>query len=170
MNAGTYLWRLAVDATAWSIWPSRVRVAMLRALGIAVGEGAIIASGVFIGSRAVSIGPRALIGMNCFLDGSASVTIGEEVTLGPFCCIISGTHAIQPGRNRRGDAPTVPRSVHVGAGSWLGAQVTLVCASVGEGCVVGAGTVVDRDVPANELVKGARVVERRPLPQPGDQL
>lgn len=163
MSIGGYFWRLAVDTTAWPIWPSRIRVAMLRRLGISVGAGAIVARGVFIGSPAVRIGPRALVGMYCFLDGSAAVDIGEEVTLGPFCCVISGTHRIQPGRNRRGHEPTIPKPVTIGAGSWLGAQVTLVCASVGEGCVIGAGTVVDRDVGPDELVKGARIVERRPL-------
>jgi len=139
---------------------------MLRRLGISIGDGAVIAQGVFIGSRAVRIGPRTLIGMHCFLDGSATVDIGEEVTLGPYCCIISGTHRVQAGRNRRGYEPTIPRPVRIGAGSWLGAQVTLVCASVGESCVIGAGTVVDRDVGPNELVKGARIVERSPLPIP----
>lgn len=164
MGIGQHLWRVTMDATAWSIWPSRLRVAMLRRLGITVGAGTVIAPGVFIGSPLVRIGARAMIGMHCFLDGSAALDIGDEVTLGPFCHVITGTHDILPGRNRRGTDATLPRPVHIGFGSWLGAGVTLICASVGESAVVGAGTAVDRDVAANELVKGPRVADRRDLP------
>jgi len=137
---------------------------MLRALGVTIGSGTVIADGVFIGSPRVRIGERAMIGMRCFLDGSATLEICDEATLGPFCRVITGTHRIQPGANRRGTDQTLPRPVRIGFGSWLGAGVMLICASVGDSAVVGAGTVVDRDVAANELAKGPRVVERSALP------
>jgi acetyltransferase-like isoleucine patch superfamily enzyme len=163
MNPRNHLWRAAMSATAWVIWPSRLRVALLRGLGVSIGRGTVIADGVFIGSPQVRIGERAMIGMRCFLDGSAPLEICDEVTLGPFCRVITGTHRIQLGPNRRGIDQTLSKPVRIGFGSWLGAGVMLVCASVGDSSVVGAGTVVDRDVGANELAKGARVTKTVPL-------
>ena len=164
MSIKLHFWRVGMNMTSWSIWPSRIRVAMLRFLGIKIGEGTVIAEGVFIGSPLVRIGARAMIGMHCFLDGSAALEIEDEVTLGPFCHVITGTHDILPGRNRRGTAGTIPKPVRIGFGSWLGAGVSLICASVDESSVVGACTMVDRDVGANELVKGPRITDRRALP------
>ncbi|MDD1453014.1 DapH/DapD/GlmU-related protein [Sphingomonas sp. H160509] len=164
MSIKLHIWRLAMNVTSWSIWTSRLRVAMLRRLSIEIGNGTVIAQGVFIGSPLVRIGAGAMIGMHCFLDGSAPIEIGDEVTVGPFCHVITGTHEILPGRNRRGTGATIPKPVRIGFGSWLGAGASLICASVGESSVVGAGTAVDRDVGPNELVKGPRVVDRRALP------
>ena len=56
---------------------------------------------------------------------------------------------------RGGEAACWAKSVHIGEGCWFGASVT-VCpgVTIGDNCVIGAGAVVTRDIPANSFAAG----------------
>lgn len=109
---------------------------------------------ITVGSRGhLSIGPQVYIGAYCNIRCSGAITIGEQVRLGQFVSIIDANYSF----NRR-DVPiaeTVPERVTIGAGAWLGAQVVVLPGvDVGEGAVVGAGSVVTKTVPAFAIVGG----------------
>lgn len=118
-----------------------------------VRAGAVIGCGTVIAER-VSIGPGVRIGQFCKIqngcDVHEGVTIEDEVFLGPG---VQTTNDIMPrarGEWRDRFRPTmIRRQASVGAGA------VLVCGiELGEGCMVGAGSVVTHDVEAWYMVRG----------------
>ena len=107
------------------------------------------------------IGAGTTINSPCLIELNATVRIGERVGIGHHVVIITSGHAIGPPGERRG--PIVPSPVSIGDGAWIGARAMLMPGvSVGTGAVVGAGTLVTRNVPRHAVVAGvpARVVRR----------
>ncbi len=109
------------------------------------------------------LGNKSGIGEGSLLDLSGGVTIGDNVSLGP-CCIIY-THNHEPAAN--GDAswkgPTRFGEVKIGEGAWIGARVTILSGvTIGARAIIGAGSVVTRDVPQDSLAVGvpARVLKK----------
>lgn len=111
------------------------------------------------------IGTHAFIGMGAFVQVFDAVTIGAYALIGPYCYIASTNH-----RFERRDIPiqqqgftTAP--VTIGEDAWLGTQVVVLPGvTIGKGAIIGAGSVVTRDVPAYEIWAGvpARFVKNRP--------
>ncbi|MDE2367969.1 MAG: acyltransferase [Burkholderiales bacterium] len=87
------------------------------------------------------------------------VTIGDEVSITPYCVIVDTHHPIDdPDRPPKIGArlPTGPSFVRIGEGSFIGAHsVILPNVTIGRGCVVGAGSVVSRDLPDYAVAAGA---------------
>ncbi|HEX3613433.1 MAG TPA: DapH/DapD/GlmU-related protein [Sporichthyaceae bacterium] len=139
-----------------------IRRVVLRAAGARVGAGCGLRGGsYYTRPRNLTVGQRSWINRSCYLDLNDRIVIEDGVQLGPGTSIITTTHAIGPAHERAGRLVTAP--VRIGAGCWLGANVTVLPGvSVGPGCVVAAGAVVTRDVPANVLVAGvpARVIRK----------
>jgi acetyltransferase-like isoleucine patch superfamily enzyme len=97
----------------------------------------------------------------CTLSLGARLRIGRNVHMGPEVMILTGTHHVGSSENRCGAYAF--RSVEIGDGTWIGARsVILPGVSIGEGCVISAGSVVTRSMPANTVIAGnpARVVSR----------
>lgn len=125
-----------------------------------VREGASIGAGTKLG-QGVYVDHGVRIGRACKVQNGASifhgVTCGDRVFVGPN---VTFTNDRVP-RASSGDAwEVVPTEVHDDAS--IGAGATIVCGVVlGRACVVGAGSVVTRDVPPNALVVGnpARVID-----------
>ena len=116
------------------------------------GEGRIAAN--------VRIGSGCVLTTPLFLNASAPITIGDDVSIGHHVVIITDSHKYDDPSNRRG--PRIARPVTIERGAWIAACVTILPGvTIGEGSVVGAGSVVKRDVPRHTLVAGvpARVVK-----------
>jgi UDP-2-acetamido-3-amino-2,3-dideoxy-glucuronate N-acetyltransferase len=106
-----------------------------------VGEGAFVESGVVLGDR-VTVKNHVLL-----WDG---VTVGDDVFLGPNAVF---TNVLLPRAWKR--EPEHFSATHVGEGATIGANATIVTGvSVGRFAMVGAGSVVIRDVPDYALVVG----------------
>lgn len=102
------------------------------------------------------IGPIK-VGTGCYFNKEsylrAEVTIGNDVLVGPFVKFVTDSHEIGPKSKRGG--PYYRTSITVGDGVWIGASVTIVGnVSIGAGAVVAAGSLVNKDVPANTMVGG----------------
>lgn len=160
------LTRIGMRAAASSIVSPTMRIRILRKLGFQVPWSATVGEGTFIGSHRVRFGERAGCSVDCFLDGSGDLILGDQVRLGARVAIITATHDIEPSVYRRDlSVPTIPRPVKIGRGSWLGTGVTVLPGvTIGEGCVVSAGSVVTRDLPPNGLYAGSPAQLVRELP------
>lgn len=120
----------------------------------------------------VDYGSNLRIGARCFANYGlvaldvADITIGDDVQIGPNVQLLTPTHPLEPGQRRQGWESADP--ITIGANVWLGGAV-VVCpgVTIGDDTVVGAGSVVTRDLPAGVLAVGspARVV--RPLTATG---
>jgi len=111
----------------------------------------------------VEIGPRSSVGEYCVLAGHGGLSIGRAVIIAGHCHLSAAEHIF------RGDVAIrfqgeESHGISIGDGCWLGAQVVVLDGvQVGAGTVVGAGSVVTRDLAAEAVAVGApcRVVNLR---------
>jgi len=111
------------------------------------------------------------IGENTFINRSAYIraetSIGANCAIGPFVKFITDTHEVGPPESRAGKR--LYRPIKVGDGVWIGASATILGGvTIGNGAIVGAGSLVTRDVPANCVYAGnpARLVRALKDDQP----
>jgi UDP-2-acetamido-3-amino-2,3-dideoxy-glucuronate N-acetyltransferase len=128
--------------------------------GCTVGDGCKIASFVEI-QRGVSLGRNVKVEAFAFIP--SGVTIDDGAFVGPHVCFTNDRYPRATGDEGEllgaEQWEVVPTLVRRGAS--IGANATIVCGvTIGEGALVGAGSVVTRDVPAHTLVAGnpARVI------------
>jgi maltose O-acetyltransferase len=101
----------------------------------------------------ISVGARTFVNYGAVVLDGAKVTIGEDVQIGPGVQLLTALHPLDPEDRRSGVETAAP--VSVGDGAWLATGV-IVCpgVSIGADVVVGAGSVVTRDLPARHLCFG----------------
>lgn len=89
----------------------------------------------------------------------ATVTIGDDVQIGPNVQLLTATHPLEPGARK--DKWEAAEPIVIGDNVWLGGGV-IVCpgVTIGADTVVGAGSVVTRDLPSGVIAVGspARVI------------
>jgi acetyltransferase-like isoleucine patch superfamily enzyme len=139
---------------------------------VAVGRNVLIgASSWFMVPRLDAEGPVIHIGDRARMN-QASITAVEHVSIGEGVDMARGVyisdhmHGFDDPRLPIRDQPlTRVAPVHIGAGAWLGQNVVVMPGvTIGEGAVVGANSVVTRDVPARSVAAGAPARVLRHLP------
>ena len=113
----------------------------------------------------VLIGEETHIQPRCNVVGcKASVIIGKRVEIASNCAFYPYNHAMKPGQRIR-EQPLVSRGdIVIEDDVWLGyGVIVLDGVRIGSGAVIGAGSVVTHDIPANAIAMGtpARVVKMR---------
>lgn len=105
------------------------------------------------------VGARTFVNVGLVCLDVATVTIGDDVQIGPYVQLLTPTHPLDPEERRTKWESASP--IGIGDNAWLGGGV-IVCpgVSIGADSVIGAGAVVTRDIPAGVLAVGtpARVV------------
>lgn len=119
------------------------------------GWGTVVDKSVCIrGAGNVSIGEFCVI--NSFFHvwaGKSGVVIGDRVMIASHTAITNLTHDYNLPDIRF--APAIDKAVFIGDDVWIGSHaVILPGISIGRGAVVGAGSVVTKDVPENAIVAG----------------
>jgi maltose O-acetyltransferase len=101
----------------------------------------------------ISIGARTFINYGAVVLDGAMVMIGQDVQIGPGVMLLTALHPLDPDDRRRGVETAAP--VTIGDGAWL-ATGAIVCpgVSIGANTVIGAGSVVTKDMPARHLCFG----------------
>lgn len=101
----------------------------------------------------VSIGDDAFVNFNAVILDCAPVTIGDGTQLGPGVQLLAADHPRDPQTRR--DLLELARPISIGTNVWLGAAaIVLAGVSVGDDSIVGAGSVVTREVPSGVLAVG----------------
>ena len=140
-------------------WPSKLRVALLRAFDADIGEGVVIRANVNISFPwRLKVGNHVWIGEDVGILSLAQVTIESNVCISQRAYLCSGSHDFRRDDFKLKVAPIVVRS-----GSWIAATAFIAPGvEIGAGTVVAAGSVVLNDVPPNSLVRGnpATVVQK----------
>jgi acetyltransferase-like isoleucine patch superfamily enzyme len=148
-----------------------VRGSLYRLAGINVHRTAFVMGNIqLIGGsrhheRNVQIGADVIVSTNVTINADALVSIGDNVTIGPYVKLYTTSHDLGPG-SRRCQVPVVARPITIEKGCWLAVGVTVLPGvTIGHGSVVAAGSVVDKDVPPDSYVQGvpATVVRKLPL-------
>ena len=101
----------------------------------------------------VFIGENSFFNFDCVLLDCNRIEVGNDVQVGPGVHIYTATHPLDPSARRRGYESAMP--VSIASGVWLGGRA-VVCpgVSIGENTVVGAGSIVVGDLPANVFAAG----------------
>jgi maltose O-acetyltransferase len=101
----------------------------------------------------LTIGPRTFINYNFTALDVAPITIGADVLIGPGVQLLTPTHPLDPELRR--DKWEAAKPISIGDNVWLGGGViVLPGVSIGENTVVGSGSVVTKDLPANVVAVG----------------
>lgn len=109
----------------------------------------------------IRIGARVFANFGLVALDVAPITIGDDVQIGPNVQLLTPTHPVEADLRRAKWEAAGP--VSIGANVWLGGGVIVLAGvDIGENTVVGAGSVVTRDLPANVVAVGApaRVTRR----------
>jgi len=150
----------------------------LRGLGVALGGNCAVGAGVVVQRSAGQI----VIGADCSLEtgvvlaayggrielarwvhvgpyttisGHGGVVIGEGTLIAMHCRIISSNHTVAPFAVPIRSQPDILLPTMIGRDVWLGAGVTVLGGvRIGDGCVVGAGSVVTKNLPAGSISHG----------------
>ncbi len=101
-----------------------------------------------------TVGARTFANWGLILLDVASITIGDDVQMGPKVQLLTATHPLEAGPRR--DKWEAAEPIAIGDNVWLGGGV-IVCpgVTIGADTVVGAGSVVTRDLPAGVLAVGS---------------
>ena len=148
------------------------RNSLLQELLAAFGEGSFLQGPVFFHYGChTTIGKRCFFNYNLTIQDDAPVTIGDDNNFGPNLTIVTPIHPMLPEERRLMlDAEGEPKRfcyakpVKIGNDCWFGANV-VVCpgVTIGDGCVIGAGSVVTRDVPPLSFAAGNPCRVIRPI-------
>ncbi len=96
-------------------------------------------------------GVYANFGLTCVDD--THIYVGDKTMFGPNVVLATANHPILP--ELREKAYQYNKEIHIGRNCWLGAGVIVVPGiSIGDNSVIGAGSVVTRDIPDNVLAVG----------------
>lgn len=112
----------------------------------------------------VTFRARSDIGGFCIFNCGADVTIGEDTMMAGYCYIQSSSHGMRRAQTVKSQ-PHTHMPIAIGRDVWLGAGATILPGiTVGDGAMVAARAVVNRDVPPFGIVAGipAKVIGERP--------
>lgn len=150
--------RITGDLNSGYHEPARVRELLSQLTGSTVDESVTLFPPFTSDfGKNIRLGRRVFINAGCRFQDQGGITIGDDCLIGHNAVIATLQHDIAP--SRRGDL--IPSPVVIGNNVWLGANVTVLPGvTIGDDAVVGAGSVVTKDVPARTVVVGspARVV------------
>jgi acetyltransferase-like isoleucine patch superfamily enzyme len=101
----------------------------------------------------IEIGENFCSNHNLLILDSAKVTIGDNVLIGPNCSFYTSTHPINYKERKLGTELAKP--IKIGNNVWLGGNVVVLAGvSIGDNSVIGAGSVVSKDIPPNTVAVG----------------
>ena len=105
------------------------------------------------GGKHVHLGSHVYVNYNLTLVDDTHIYIGDHVMIAPNVVIATGTHPIHPELRRKEAQFNLP--VHIQDNVWLGAGcLVMPGVTIGENSVIGAGSVVTKDIPANVVAVG----------------
>ena len=102
-----------------------------------------------------------MVNYNCVILDTSPVHIYENAFIGPGVCIACAGHPMDAARRARGIVTSAPVTIEKDV--WIGANA-VICGGVtiGEGSVIGAGSVVTKDIPAGVVAAGVPCRVLRP--------
>jgi maltose O-acetyltransferase len=162
--ASTRAARLAAEyTTTYPVDAAAARVILDDLLG-SVAPDAHIRAPLYVDyGTYITVGSGTFINFGLTALDVAPITIGNDVQIGPHVQLLTPTHPIDPDQRR--DKLEAAKPIVIGNNVWLGGGVVVLPGvTIGENSIVGAGSVVTRDVPANCVVVGnpARVLRSIP--------
>ncbi|HEU4634601.1 MAG TPA: sugar O-acetyltransferase [Edaphobacter sp.] len=133
--------------------PSKHLLILQELLG-SVGPGCVIRPPFFVDyGYNIRLGKNVFLNFNCILLDVAEIAIGDGTQIGPAVQIYAADHPLDPLLRR--DNLENGKPVRIGANVWIGGgAIILPGITIGDDAIVGAGSIVTRDVAAGAKVVG----------------
>ncbi|MFC6323540.1 sugar O-acetyltransferase [Companilactobacillus baiquanensis] len=97
---------------------------------------------------------RVIINYNCSILDTSPVYLGDGTFIAPGVCLACAGHPLVPDQRASGMETSAP--IHIEDNVWLGANVTVLGGvTIGKNSVIGAGSVVNKDIPSGVVAVGA---------------
>ena len=134
----------------------KLRNICCRVMLDSIGKSSNICDAVtFVNPSKVSIGDHVSVHENTTIGGKGAVTIGDNVAIASHCHIVSDTHNFSERGVLIKKQGVHEEPVYIGSNVWIGTHVVILGnVKIGDGAVVGAGSVVTKDIPANAVAFG----------------
>jgi len=132
-----------------------LRDQMLKEMFAEIGEGCYIEPPLRsnMGGHHVHFGKNVYANYNLTLVDDTHIYVGDYTMFGPNVTIATAGHPIDPSLRERGLQYNMP--VHIGRNCWLGAGVIVMPGvTIGDNTVIGAGSVVTKDIPSGVVAVG----------------
>jgi maltose O-acetyltransferase len=144
----------------------RIRRFLCERIFSSCGKSLVIENGAYFGNgKDFSVGKEVALGTN-FKSLTRKVTIGNYLMMAEDVLFLGGGHKydrLDIPMGHQGDEPKTP--LHIDDDVWIGARVMILpgCKHIGTGAIIGAGSVVTKDVPDYAIVGGnpAKVIKYR---------
>lgn len=108
------------------------------------------------------LGNNVYANFNLTLVDDTHIYIGDHVMIGPNVTLATAGHPVDPQYRKKVAQFNIP--IHIGSNVWIGANsVVLPGVSIGENSVIGAGSVVTKDIPGNVVAVGNPCRVLRPI-------
>jgi len=134
--------------------------------GVSLDQGVVFVTGGSPKSGKISIRSGTYVNRYTIFDGHESIEIGRRCMIGPHCYITDGDHSKEPGLPVQAQ-PMRTAAVILEDEVWVGSHVVILPGvRIGRGAVIGAASVVTRNIPANAIAYGvpAKVARMRGEP------
>ena len=130
------------------------RAELMQQLFADVGEGCYIEPPLYANwGKHTHLGNNVYVNFNLTLVDDTHIYIGNNVMIGPNVTIATAGHPIEPILREQITQFNIP--VTIGDNVWIGAQcVILPGVSIGKNSVIGAGSIVTKDIPTNVVAMG----------------
>ena len=142
-----------------------LKVTLLRFMGAKIGKGVVIYPGVWITpGRNLVIKDHVDLAKDVLITTTGGVEIGERTLIGYRTQIISSDHTIPPIGEPFPISGDNHKRIVIGKDVWIAANCLITAGvSIGDGAVIGGGSVVTKDVPQNAIVGGvpAKIIKMR---------
>ena len=164
-NAADWMASILIGNLPHAPGANGLKTIAMRLRGAQIGKGVKIWSGVWFDSfDHLKIGDHVTIGRNALFIASGGISIGDRCMIGHGSYIISVGHNIPPDKEPMRFTGPDSAPIHIEKDSWLGAAVVILPGvTVNEGAVVGAGSVVTKDVESFTIAGGspAQIIRKR---------
>ena len=114
--------------------------------------------------RFIFIGKHVGIGEYAHLGGAGGLMIGDDCIIGPYFSCHPENHNFYNEEELIRHQGVRRKGIYIGKNCWIGAKVTILDGvTIGNNCVIAAGSVVTKDIPANAVVTGvpAKILKYR---------
>lgn len=149
-----------------------VKIDALSRGGIEVGENFSIGRNSIIECTGVirelgeklTIGKNVGIAANAFISMRGPVTIGDDTIFGPNVAIHAENHNFNDAKVPIRLQGATRKGVTIGSDCWIGSNVKILDGvTIGNGCIIAAGAVVNKDIPDYSIAGGvpAKVIKKR---------
>jgi acetyltransferase-like isoleucine patch superfamily enzyme len=130
-----------------------------------IGKNVTIYPGVYLWGNDIEIGDNVDIGIGTIIHSTNGVKIGSNTAIAGQCYIIDSNHGTKQGvliRDQENDV--AENGISIGSDVWIAAQCSILKgANIHDHAIIGAQSLVNRDIPANAIAVGtpAKVIKYR---------